>query len=498
MRISFGAPKIPTRGIIVLFVSKGGKLSQVGQNIDQTCKGALKRSLKVANFEAKLGDKITVFAPSGYTNATFILVGVGESKQYNELRAQKVGAAIIEALQSSKELTAVIMSEIQNSSLVDNTLLAANIAFGARLRSYAYEKYKTKKESSDQKSSIKKLTFMLDRPNIARKKFEGLSKIADGVDFARDLVSEPSNIKTPKWMAQQCRKLSRLGVKVEVLGETQMKKLQMNALLGVGQGSVNESQCVIMSWNGNKESKKTLGLIGKGVTFDTGGISLKPANGMEEMIWDMGGAGSVIGTMCSIAGRNAKANVVGVVGLVENMPDGNAQRPGDIVKSMSGQTIEVINTDAEGRLVLADLLWYAQKRFKPAAMIDLATLTGAIMVALGREYAGLYTSNEAFGQKIIAAGKCVNEKLWHMPLDPEYDKQINSPRADMKNIGPRWGGSITAAQFLQRFTNGIDWAHLDIAGVAWSDKNKDTMEKGATAFGVRTLDRLIQDHYELK
>ena len=498
MRISFGALKIPTQGTIVLFVGKNRKLGKVGQSIDQKTKGALKRSLKVANFESKLGDKISIFAPWGHTNSTFILVGIGEDKNYNELQAQKLGATIIEALQSSNELSAVILSETHNSSSEDNTLLAANVAFGARMRSYAYEKYKTKRGNTTQKTNINKLTFMLDRPNVARNRFNGLSKIADGVDFSRDLVSEPSNIKTPKWMAQQCRKLSRLGVKVEVMGEPQMRKLQMNALLGVGQGSVNESQCVIMRWNGNRNSKKTLGLIGKGVTFDTGGISLKPANGMEEMIWDMGGAGAVIGTMCSIAGRNAKANVVGIVGLVENMPDGNAQRPGDIVKSMSGQTIEVLNTDAEGRLVLADLLWYAQKRFKPSAMIDLATLTGAIMVALGREYAGLYTSKEEFGQKIIAAGKSVNEKLWNMPLDPEYDKQINSPRADMKNIGPRWGGSITAAQFLQRFTNSVDWAHLDIAGVAWSDKNKDLMEKGATAFGVRTLDRLIQDHFELR
>jgi len=309
-------------------------------------------------------------------------------------------------------------------------------------------------------------------------------------------VSEPSNVKSPKWMSGQCRKLSKLGVKVEILGESQMQKLRMNALLGVGQGSVRESQCVVMRWNGGKTNDKTLALVGKGVTFDTGGISIKPAGGMEDMIWDMGGAGTVIGTMYALAARKAKANVVGVVGLVENMPDGNAQRPGDIVKSMSGQTIEVINTDAEGRLVLADMLWYTQKRFKPSAMIDLATLTGAVMVALGREYAGIYSNKNELAEGIINAGKVVGEKLWHLPLDPTYDKQINSPRADMKNVGPRWGGSITAAQFLQRFTNGLDWAHLDIAGVAWSDTEKNLMEKGATGFGVRALDRFVKDNYE--
>ncbi len=339
---------------------------------------------------------------------------------------------------------------------------------------------------------------MVPRPALVRRRYTPLAAVADGLDFSRDLVSEPSNVKSPKWMAAQCRKLSKLGVRVEVLGEAQMRKLRMHALLGVGQGSVRESQAVVMRWSGGKQGGKTVALIGKGVTFDTGGISIKPAGGMEDMIWDMGGAGTVIGAMHALAGRKAKANVVGIVGLVENMPDGNAQRPGDIVKSMSGQTIEVINTDAEGRLVLADMLWYAQKRFKPDVMIDLATLTGAIMVALGREYAGLYANKDALAERLVGAGKAVGENLWHMPLDEAYDKQINTPRADMKNVGPRWGGSITAAQFLQRFTNGVDWAHLDIAGVAWSDKDRPLMGKGATGFGVRALDRFVHDHYEGK
>jgi leucyl aminopeptidase len=297
-------------------------------------------------------------------------------------------------------------------------------------------------------------------------------------------------------MASACRTLAKLGVKVEVLGEAQMKKLGMNALLAVGQGSTRESQMVVMRWEGGKKGNKPVALIGKGVTFDTGGISIKPSAGMEDMIWDMGGAGAVVGAMHALAGRKAKANVVGLVGLVENMPDGNAQRPGDIVTTMSGQTVEVINTDAEGRLVLADVMCYAQKKVKPALMIDLATLTGAIIVALGQEQAGLYANDDELAERLRKAGEAVGEPVWRMPLGEGYDKLINTPRADMKNVGPRWGGSITAAQFLQRFAEDIKWAHLDIAGVAWADKELPVMEKGASGFGVRLLDRFIADNYE--
>ena len=271
-----------------------------------------------------------------------------------------------------------------------------------------------------------------------------------------------------------------------------------SALLGVGQGSDRESQLVVMHWNGLPESRKKppVAFIGKGVTFDTGGISIKPAAGMEEMKWDMGGAGAVIGTMKALAGRKAKANVVGVVGLVENMPSGTAQRPGDVVRSMSGQTIEVINTDAEGRLVLADALWYTQNRFRPQLMVDLATLTGAIMVALGQLHAGLFANNDQLAERLLAAGRAEGELLWRMPLADGYDKIINSDIADMKNVGNRYGGSITAAQFLQRFVNNTPWAHLDIAGMAWSDKDAPTVPKGATGYGVRLLSRLVQQHYE--
>ena len=499
MKISFAETKVPARGIIVVGVGAKNKLSGHAERIDKQVDGALARAVAAARFGGKLGEYLAILAPAGRKNATYLLVGTGAAKEFSDLKAQTFGAAVFRAVQSVGGADATVLAEVPAGAPAELNDLAAHLAYGAELRSYDYDKYKTGAAGTDnKKDAVRSLTIMVPRPAVARRRYSPLSAIADGVEFSRNLVSEPSNVKSPKWMSAQCRKLSKLGVRVEVLGEAQMRKLRMHALLGVGQGSVRESQCVVMRWNGGKPNGKTVALVGKGVTFDTGGISIKPAGGMEDMIWDMGGAGTVIGTMHALAGRKAKANVVGVVGLVENMPDGNAQRPGDIVKSMSGQTIEVINTDAEGRLVLADMLWYTQKRFKPDAMIDLATLTGAVMVALGREYAGLYANKNALAERIIDAGKAVGEKLWHLPLDPAYDKQINTPRADMKNVGPRWGGSITAAQFLQRFTNGLDWAHLDIAGVAWSDSDRPLMTKGATGFGVRALDRFVRDNYESK
>ena len=499
MKISFAEVKVPARGTIVVSVGAKNKLSSQAERIDKQVDGALSRAVAAARFSGKMGEHLAVLAPAGRKNAAYLLVGTGEAKDFGEQEAQKFGAAIYKAVQSVDGGDAIVLAEAPAGSTAALADIAAHLAYGARLRSYSYDKYKTGAAGTNNLSpKVRSLNILVASPGVARRRYTPLSAIADGVEFSRDLVSEPSNVKTPKWMSAQCRKLSKLGVRVEVLGEAQMRKLRMHALLGVGQGSVQESQCVVMRWNGGKPNGKTIALVGKGVTFDTGGISIKPAGGMEDMIWDMGGAGTVIGAMHAIAGRKAKANVVGVVGLVENMPDGNAQRPGDIVKSMSGQTIEVINTDAEGRLVLADMLWYTQKRFKPDAMIDLATLTGAVMVALGREYAGLYANKDALAERIIDAGKAVGEKLWHLPLDEAYDKQINTPRADMKNVGPRWGGSITAAQFLQRFTNGLDWAHLDIAGVAWSETDRPLMTKGATGFGVRALDRFVRDNYEGK
>ena len=496
MKISFAETKLPTTGTLVFLIGGNGELGSSAKAIDKATKGALSRAVEARSFSGKKGETLAVHAPQGREKLNVLLVGTGATADLDTLQAQEIGAQIYKALAGLSVNAATVVAELARNGKVRGAELAAALAVGARLRSYRYVKYLTKSGSKPQSKGPDRLQVMVKAAAAARGQYSVFAPVADGVDFARDLVSEPSNVKSPKWMANQCRKLTKLGVKVEVLGEVQMKKLGMESLLAVGQGSVRESQMVIMRWNGGAKNAKTVSLIGKGVTFDTGGISIKPAGGMEDMIWDMGGAGTVIGAMHAIAGRKAKANVIGVVGLVENMPDGNAQRPGDIVTSMSGQTIEVINTDAEGRLVLADALWYTQKRFKPDVMIDFATLTGAIMIALGREYAGLYANDDALADKIVKSGKTVGEKIWHMPLDDAFDKQINTPRADMKNVGPRWGGSITAAQFLQRFINDVPWAHLDIAGVAWSDKELPLMAKGAAGFAVRAMDQFVRDNYE--
>jgi leucyl aminopeptidase len=495
MKISFAEPKLPASGLLVFLVDADARLGTSAKAIDKATKGALSRALKAASFAGKKGESLSVLAPQGREKVTILLIGAGDAKDMDALRAQEIGAQIYKAAGAVSDSSATVIAEMTGSK-VRGGEFAASIAIGARLRSYKYDKFLTGAKGRGSSKGLLRLQIMVKGATDARRRYAELAPVADGVDMARDLVSEPSNVKSPKWMAAQCRTLTKLGVKVEVLGEAQMRKLGMNALLAVGQGSVRESQLVVMRWNGGDRDAKTVSFIGKGVTFDTGGISIKPAGGMEDMIWDMGGAGTVIGAMRAIAGRKAKANVIGVVGLVENMPDGNAQRPGDIVTSMSGQTIEVINTDAEGRLVLADALWYTQKRFKPDVMIDFATLTGAIMVALGREYAGLYASDDGLAERIVSSSHGVGEKIWRMPLDDAFDRQINTPRADMKNVGPRWGGSITAAQFLQRYTNDVPWAHMDIAGVAWSDKELPLMARGATGFAVRTLDQFVRDHYE--
>jgi leucyl aminopeptidase len=411
---------------------------------------------------------------------------------------EQLGGSLLAHLNGVGESQAALVIESTGRAKVDNAERAARAGYGALLRSYRFDRYRTK-EKPEKKPTLKTLTILVDDPRAARRRFGELEKIAGGVFFTRDLVSEPANIIYPKSLAAKARELQKLGVKVQVLGKAQMEKLGMGALLGVGQGSAREPQLLVMQWSGapRAKSKAPLAFVGKGVTFDTGGISIKPAGGMEDMKWDMGGSGVVIGLMKALAARKAKVNAVGVCGLVENMPSSTAQRPGDIVTSMSGQTIEVINTDAEGRLVLADALWYTQEKFKPKAIVDLATLTGAIIVALGHEHAGLFSNNDELSDRLLAAGKAVGEPVWRLPLGEAYDKAIDSEAADMKNVGNRAGGSITAAQFLQRYIkNDTPWAHLDIAGVTWSSKDKPTVPKGGTAFGVRLLDRLVAENYE--
>ena len=503
MRITFASQKLPKRGAIATGVMEGGKFSPTAATLDKMTGGAIARAIKASRFKGKKGQLLEVLAPAGLSNGRVILVGLGKPGDLTDTDLENLGGAVVGRLSTSGAREAVIMVDSIKGFAQDSAARAARYGLGALLRSYRFDRYKTKQKPED-KPSLVKVTVMVGSVASARKAFSELQRVAEGVFLTRNLVSEPANIIYPKTLAAEAKKLSKLGVKVQVLGEAEMRRLRMGALLGVGQGSARESQLLVMRWNGAPQSrgakataKPPVAFVGKGVTFDTGGISIKPAANMEDMKWDMGGAGVVIGLMLALAGRKAKVNVVGVCGLVENMPSAKAQRPGDIVTSMSGQTIEVINTDAEGRLVLADALWYAQEKFKPRAIVDLATLTGAVIVALGHEYAGLFSNHDRLAGALTDAGKEVGEPVWRLPLGEAYDKAIDSPAADMKNVGNRAAGSITAAQFLQRYIKkGTPWAHLDIAGVTWSSKDKPTVPKGGTGFGVRLLDRLVADHFE--
>jgi leucyl aminopeptidase len=501
MKISFAAHSLPASGAIVAGVMAGKKLSPTAAELDKKTGGAIKRAIAASRFTGKKDQLLDVLAPAKLKNSRILLVGLGDPKDLRETDLENIAASASAHLSGAGETEAALMVDDLKGASKSPGERAARVAYGCLLRAYRFDKYRTKEEA-DQKPRLAKVTIMVSDVAGAKKHYRPLEQIATGVFATRDLVSEPANVIYPKTLAAEAKKLTKLGVKVQVLGEAQMEKLGMGALLGVGQGSARESQLLVMRWDGapkaTGKSKQPIAIVGKGVTFDTGGISIKPAAGMEDMKWDMGGAGVVVGLMRALAARKAKVNAIGVCGLVENMPGANAQRPGDVVKSMSGQTIEVLNTDAEGRLVLADALWYTQEKFKPRAIVDLATLTGAIIVALGHEHAGMFSNDDRLAEQLLAAGKQVDEPLWRMPLGPAYDKQINCDIADMKNIGGnRAGGSITAAQFLQRFVkDGTPWAHLDIAGVAWSTKDKPTVPKGGTGFGVRLLDRMVAEHYE--
>ncbi len=497
MKIDFAALARPKQGALVVLVADDAKLSPFGAGLDKALGGALARALAAApRFKGGAGQVVELVGPGGGFSR-ILIAGLGKAADIKPEALEAVAGEAVKRIAATGEAALAIAAELPAGAKADVVEAAARAALGARLGGYRFDKYRTTRKEHE-KPSLKAVTVLSDAAAAAKKAYLPLGALADGVYLTRDLVSEPANVIYPESLAAECRKLAKLGVKVEVLGEKQMQKLGMGALLGVGQGSVRESQLVVMQWNGGKKGSKPVAFIGKGVCFDTGGISIKPSAGMEEMKWDMGGAGAVIGAMAALAGRRAKANVVGVVALVENMPDGNAQRPGDIVTSMSGQTIEVLNTDAEGRLILCDALWYCQDRFKPQFMVDLATLTGAIIIALGHEHAGLFSNDDTLSEQLAKAGKAEGEALWRLPLSDAYDKAINSPIADMQNIaGPGAGaGSITAAQFLQRFVNKTPWAHLDIAGTAWSKADKPTVPRGATAFGVRLLNRLVQDNYE--
>jgi len=498
LKISFLSETLPAENAAVLTVAQGGKLGASGIKLDKKVGGAIKRALSSSSFTGAKAQTLTIVAPAKSRLSKIVLIGLGDPAKVDALVCQHVGGAAIAALGNGKDAQAFLLVDLFKGMGLAAGDAAAHVAFGARLRSYRFDKYRTKLKP-DQKPHLKNLSVAVHDTAKARQVFTALDKIADGVFMTRDLVSEPANIVYPETLADACKSLEVLGVKVDVLDEKQLKKLGMGALLGVAQGSARPARLVAMVWNGDAaaKDKKPVVFVGKGVTFDSGGISIKPAGGMEDMKWDMGGAGAVIGAMRALAGRKAKANVVGIVGLVENMPSGTAQRPGDVVTTMSGQTVEVINTDAEGRLVLADALWYAQEKFNPRCVIDLATLTGAIIVSLGHEYAGLFSNDDKLSEQLTAAGKAAEEHLWRFPMSDAYDKEIDSPIADMKNVGNKGAGSITAAQFLQRYIKkGTPWAHLDIAGMAWQGKDKPVCPKGATAYGVRLLDQFVRNSYE--
>ena len=491
MQIEFVvAPKIETlTGAIAVAAFEDG-LSPAAASVDNAADGALSRAIIGGRFRGKAGQTIEVLAPAGLKAQRVLAVGAGTKAALKATDHETAGAHAYNAVKASG-------SKVLTLYAADGSADAcARAAMGVSLASYRFDRYRTK-EPEDKKPSVTSVRIVADDPRAAEKAWAPMQAVADSVKFTRDLVSEPANILYPGEFARRVKALESLGLSIEVLDEAAMEKLGMGALLGVGQGSQCESQLVVMQWKGGDPKTAPIAFVGKGVCFDTGGISIKPADGMEDMIWDMGGAGAVAGVMRALAARKAKVNAVGILGLVENMPDGNAQRPGDIVKSMSGQTIEVINTDAEGRLVLADALWYCQQRFKPKFMVDLATLTGAMVIALGHDLAGLFSNNEALAKNLLAASEASGDTLWRMPMPKAYEKQIESLAADMRNVGGRPGGSITAALFIQRFVNDLPWAHLDIAGVVWKKPSTfPTIPDGATGYGVRLLNQLVADSYE--
>jgi leucyl aminopeptidase len=496
MDVTITKISLPKTGALATGVVEGKKLTGLAASWDKKSRGALSRAAKANRFEGKPGQILDVLSPAGFSVNRIILLGVGKAASVQEATARNLGGRLASHLMMSGEKSVSIAATTPDESQIDDIQFATLLGLGAKLRSYRFDVYRTRLRR-DQKPSLSRLSVMVDDVQATRERWKDLSGVADGVFFARDLVSEPANKLFPKEFADRVSGLKDLGVKVEILNVKKMTELGMGALLGVGQGSERESQLAVMQWSGSsKKDEAPIAFVGKGVTFDTGGISLKPAAGMGDMKYDMGGAGAVAGVMHAIAARKAKANVVGILGLVENMPDGKAQRPGDVVTSMSGQTIEVLNTDAEGRLVLADALWYCQDRFKPKFMVDLATLTGAMVVSLGSQMAGVFSNNDELAERLTASGKASDELLWRFPMGEAYDRLINSPIADVANIGGRDAGSITAAQFLKRFTNDTPWAHLDIAGVAWAKSPKAICPKGASGFGVRLLDRLVADYYE--
>ena len=488
MKVSF-VNKLSEKKETLVIVSDRSSMPKIA-GLGQKTLNSINLAIKNENFKFNKLQTLEIISSDKLGYSKIIIIGLGEDQSISLRESDLIGGKITQLnSKTNSNIDVLVSKNISN----DESML--RIGYGSILATYKFDKYKSKKSKTNFSKTIKLISNK--NSQSLSKKFNHNKSVAQGVFLARDLVNEPSNILNPEDYAKRIKGLSKYGLKVEVLNEVKMKKLGMDSLLGVGRGSQYDSQLVIIKWDGLKTKKtKPLCFVGKGVCFDSGGISLKPGNKMEEMIGDMGGSAAVVGLMKSLALRKAKANVVGIVGLVENMPDGTAQKPGDIVNTMSGQTIEIQNTDAEGRLVLADALWYAQDRFKPEFMIDLATLTGAIVMSLGNKMAGIFSNNDSLSDKLFIAGEESGDLVWRLPLSSSYDKMINSQFADMKNIGMGGAGSITAAQFLKRFVNKVPWVHVDIAGTATGMEKNSINTSWATGFGVHLLDTLVSKFYE--
>ncbi len=494
LKLEFAPFSASAKGVLIVFCEEGLKFGSAARKVLAPTGDLVTRAAAAERFKGKNAATLDIVAPAGLKVSRLIVIGAGKVRDLKANEFVKLGGVAMGKVPSSAT-EATILADLPGSGPKPDDV--ADLALGVRLRAYSFERYKTKRKEGEESPNEVRVAIAVAGVAAAQKAYGERDAIANGVTFARDLVNEPANILYPEEFARRASgSLKKLGVAVEVLDVAAMKKLGMNALVGVGQGSEHESRCVIMRWNGGKKGVDPVAFIGKGVCFDTGGISIKPAANMEDMKGDMAGAACVVGLMQTLAARKAKVNAIGAIGIVENMPGGRAQRPGDIVTTMSGQTIEVINTDAEGRLVLADVLHYVNNRFSPKFMIDLATLTGAIIVALGNEYAGLFSNDDKLADRLLKVGKSTGEKLWRMPVGPEFDKQIESKFADMKNVGGRSAGSITAALILSRFVDKTPWAHLDIAGTGMGSPQNDINKSWGSGFGVRLLDRLVAEYYE--
>lgn len=495
--ISFTGLASVKKGVAILLSEEGGLLSPAGKALDKASGGVITRAAKERKFKGKKNSSLDILVPEKLGISRLLLIGTGALKDYSDTDWLVLGGQIRARLSGKDNPNVTLVLESAKGPGVSGEQ-AAQVALGVILRGYKFDKYKTKaakkdESSGDNDTDLAKLTVQCAELAAAKRAFTACKAVGEGVYLARDLVNEPANILGPKEFAAHAKTLEKLGVKVQLLDEKALKSQGMEALLSVGLGSAKPTMAAIMKWQGaGEKGGKPVAIVGKGVTFDTGGISLKPGAGMGDMKGDMAGAACVVGLMHALAARKAKANVVGLIGLVENMPSGTAYRPGDVIGSMSGQSIEVLNTDAEGRLVLADMLWYAQEKFQPKWIVNLATLTGAILVALGKEYAGLFSNDDSLSENLSEMGEAVGEKVWRLPLGPKFDEMIKSDVADMKNIGGRYGGSITAAQFLQRFVKeGTPWAHLDIAGTGMDAPKSDINRSWGSGFGVRLLNELI-------